>query len=59
MIGGNMTGKELKAIRKRMKKTQWDFGVLLGFHHPQIRVSELERGVRKVSQLKELIIKNF
>jgi len=54
-----MTGQEVREIRKRLGMSQGDFGSLLGFHHPQIRISELERNVRKVSVIKEMYIRHF
>ena len=45
-----MTAKELKDLRKKLNLTQHDFGLMLGFSQPQIRISELERGTMKISE---------
>jgi transcriptional regulator with XRE-family HTH domain len=57
-----MTGKELKEVRQRIHLSQTEFGKKLGYHHPQIRMSEFEHGVRKIPfrvQLTILRIKKY
>ena len=48
-----MTGQEIKNIRIRTGKTQWEFGALLGYIHPQIRMSEVETGKKRMSKSKQ------
>lgn len=44
-----MQGSEIKGLRLSMSLSQEEFGKLLGYQKPQVRVSEIERGVREVS----------
>lgn len=44
-----MTGKEFKTIRLKLGMTQQEFGKMLGYKRPQVRISEFERGVRPIS----------
>lgn len=48
-MGGKFNEKSFKALRERMGLNQADFGKLFGFSRPQQRVSEIERGEKKVS----------
>lgn len=50
MLGNDMTGPELKEIRKSLGMGQEEFGKLFGYHQPQVRISEFERGVRVIPQ---------
>jgi transcriptional regulator with XRE-family HTH domain len=51
-----MTGTRLRAIRKKLGLTQSAFGTALGYKSaPQVRVSELERGVVPISRQVEII----
>jgi DNA-binding transcriptional regulator YiaG len=43
------TPERILILRRRLRLTQTSFGVLLGYANPQIRVSELERGIVPVS----------
>jgi len=39
----------VKELRKKLNLTQKEFGLLLGFKNPQVRISELENGKQKGS----------
>lgn len=43
-----MTGPEMREIRNRLHLSQEVFGRKFGYHQPQIRISEFERGERKI-----------
>jgi len=43
-----MTAEELRAFRVSQGLNQTEFGGILGYHQPQIRISEFERGVRVI-----------
>jgi len=42
------TPEDLLLTRMRMKMNQTDFGAILGYRFPQVRISELERGVSPI-----------
>lgn len=41
-------GKDVLRIRLRMRLNQTQFGLELGYKHPQIRISEIETGRKPV-----------
>ena len=47
-----MEGLLLKKLRKIMNRSQTEFGEMMGYHHPQIRISEVERGVKQMGHEK-------
>lgn len=48
-------GKSVAKIRLRMKMNQSEFGALLGYHQPQIRISEIETGRKRVPKRIEMV----
>lgn len=44
-----MTGDQLKSFRLSLQMTQVEFGKELGLTHPQVQVSQLERGERPIT----------
>jgi len=52
-----MTGEELRTIRLHLGLTQDQLGQILGYGQPQRRISELERGARRiVDRVRRLVI---
>ncbi|WP_157815891.1 helix-turn-helix domain-containing protein [Spirosoma pollinicola] len=44
-----MKGFEIKNLRLKLGLSQEEFGQILGYQKPQVRVSELENGKKEVS----------
>lgn len=54
-IEEGFTIKDLLRTRLRMKLNQTEFGAKLGYRHPQIRISELETGRKRIPARVEMI----
>ena len=50
---------DIYRIRKELNYTQEQFGKLLGYKSPQVRVSELERGVRCPGPAVRILLKKL
>ena len=58
-----MQGLDVKKLRKKLGLSQEELGIMLGYQKPQVRVSEIERNEKEVSNqivaLCKLIEENY
>ncbi len=51
-----MSAAQLRAARLSLGMTQVEFGLQLGYRHPQVRVAELEAGRAVISRRTRLLV---
>ncbi len=47
MVSDIYEPKQIKALREALEMSQYQFGIQLGYNHPQVQVSYIERGSRE------------
>lgn len=52
-----MTGRTLRTIRRKLGLNQTEFGKLLGYVDPQVQISKIETGKRKINKRLEKLVR--